>query len=109
MSPSDSDMSILLGRPFLKIAKAKIDVGSGSIQFEFKEDKISFDMPKSSKTSILSLNTVKPTWHDLFKLDIRRDSEMHPTHFLPDIIYPSTNLQVSSLETSGLKLKALNL
>ena len=47
-SPSSS--SILLGRPFLKTSKTKIDVYNGTLNMEFDGEVINFNVHEAKKT-----------------------------------------------------------
>ncbi|CAH9146939.1 unnamed protein product [Cuscuta epithymum] len=52
MGNDDQTTPILLGRPFLKTAKTKIDVSSGSLTLEFDDQKIEFNIFDSTKKQI---------------------------------------------------------
>ncbi|CAH9134370.1 unnamed protein product [Cuscuta epithymum] len=52
MGDTDQATPILLGRPFLKTAKTKIDVSSGSLTLEFDDQKVEFNIFDSTKKQI---------------------------------------------------------
>ncbi|CAH9119078.1 unnamed protein product [Cuscuta europaea] len=61
----DQTTPILLGRPFLKTAKTKINVSSGSLTLEFNDKKVEFNIFDSTKKqiedqSLCSLSVVEP-------------------------------------------------
>ena len=62
-SASSAPSPILLGRPFLKIVKAKIDVDKGILTMEFEGETTEFDVFKETKTLIenQSLSAVNMT------------------------------------------------
>ncbi|XP_057251700.1 uncharacterized protein LOC125498776 [Beta vulgaris subsp. vulgaris] len=64
---------ILLGRPFLKTANARIDCGTGSLTMQFDGQNVEFKMHDAMRCkedhSIYSIDVVKPSVHDVF--DVR--------------------------------------
>ncbi|XP_074270211.1 uncharacterized protein LOC141593156 [Silene latifolia] len=65
---------ILLGRPFMKIAKTKIDVFSGSLTMEFDGQVVEyniFDVMKfpTDDHSLCLIDTFEPLVHDTFDFD----------------------------------------
>ncbi|CAH9067015.1 unnamed protein product [Cuscuta epithymum] len=65
MGNDDQTAPILLGRPFLKTAKTKIDMSSGSLTLEFNDQKVEFNIFDSTKKqikdqSLCSLNVFEP-------------------------------------------------
>ncbi|CAH9087220.1 unnamed protein product [Cuscuta europaea] len=65
MGDDNQTTPILLGRPFLKTAKTKIDVSNGSLTLEFDDQKVEFNIFDSTKKqikdqSLCSLNVFEP-------------------------------------------------
>lgn len=65
---------ILLGRPFLKTAKTKIDVSTGSLTLEFDGEVVEFNIYGSMKFptddySLCSIDIVEPLVQDVFDVD----------------------------------------
>ncbi|VFR00823.1 unnamed protein product [Cuscuta campestris] len=52
MGSDTSDIPILLGRPFMKTARAKIDVYDGVLSLEFDGEKIEFNLSSAMKSPI---------------------------------------------------------
>ncbi|CAH9118492.1 unnamed protein product [Cuscuta europaea] len=89
MGDADQTTPILLGRPFLKSAKTKIDVSSGSLTIEFDDQKVEFNIFDSTKKqikdrSLCSLNVFEPPTLNIFveeetkKFSIFRELEIEP-------------------------------
>ena len=62
----DEDESIILGRPFLAIAKVVIDVDRGELVLQLKEDYLVFKAQGSSSNSLHTESSRAPT----FKLQV---------------------------------------
>ncbi|CAH9106755.1 unnamed protein product [Cuscuta epithymum] len=81
MGNDDQTTPILLGRPFLKTAKTKIDVSSGSLTLEFNDQKVEFNIFDSTKQqikdqSLSSLNVFEPpTPNVLIKLGTKKKGQ----------------------------------
>src|SRR6187200_2502775 len=65
--------SILLGRPFLKKAKTKIDVYNGTLSMEFDGEVVKFNIYEAMRYpndihSVNFVNTIGPLTNDCFKL-----------------------------------------
>ncbi|XP_057540568.1 uncharacterized protein LOC130818415 [Amaranthus tricolor] len=65
---------ILLGRPFMKTAKTKIDVDTGSLTMEFDSSKVEFDIYDSMKFppkdhSCFAIDLVDTSSQDMFDID----------------------------------------
>ncbi|CAH9107476.1 unnamed protein product [Cuscuta europaea] len=72
MGTDDHTTPILLGRPFMKTAKTKIDVSSGSLTLEFDDQKVEFNILDSMKKqmqnpTLCSLHVVEPQEPVFFK------------------------------------------
>ncbi|CAM8969047.1 unnamed protein product [Rhodiola kirilowii] len=76
-SPTDH-APILLGRPFLKTSKMKIDCDTGTLTMEVEDERISFDIFRAMKhpTEYEAVHALD-TLDDLVQRYIRRDG---PTH-----------------------------
>ena len=65
--------SILLGRPFLKTSRTKIDVHNGTLSMEFDGNIIHFNIYEaihfpSDVSSLCSIDIIEPISQDLFEL-----------------------------------------
>ncbi|KAF5462781.1 hypothetical protein F2P56_018762 [Juglans regia] len=74
MENGDQTAPILLGRPFLKTSKTKIDVHSGTLTMKFDGEIIKFNIYDAMKyprddNSIYSINVIDSLAHEVFELD----------------------------------------
>ncbi|CAH9124841.1 unnamed protein product [Cuscuta epithymum] len=74
MENDKNAVPILLGRPFLKTARAKIDVFSGSLTLEFDGDKVEFNIYDSMKYpnenhSLFAIDVIDPIVQNTFEMN----------------------------------------
>ncbi|XP_062145993.1 uncharacterized protein LOC133853988 [Alnus glutinosa] len=74
MENGDQTTPILLGRPFLKTSKAKIDVNSGTITMEFDGKIVKFNICDAIKypdddNPVYSVDVIDPLAQEVFELD----------------------------------------
>ncbi|KAH9726990.1 hypothetical protein KPL70_008483 [Citrus sinensis] len=72
---SSNSVPILLGRPFLKTARTKIDVHKGTLTMEFDGEVIEFNMYDAMKYpseehSVFSMDVINPIVQEVFYLDV---------------------------------------
>ncbi|XP_062151844.1 uncharacterized protein LOC133860215 [Alnus glutinosa] len=81
MENGDQTAPILLGRPFLKTSKTKIDVNSGTITMEFDGEIIKFNIYDAMKypnddNPVYSVDVIDPLAHEVFELDGKDELEV---------------------------------
>ncbi|CAH9096853.1 unnamed protein product [Cuscuta europaea] len=101
MGDDNQTTPILLGRPFLKTAKTKIDVANGSLTLEFDDQKVEFNIFDSTKKqikdqSLCALNVCEPQTPNIFV-----EKKMRKSNFLKKKNY--SNFQKENGSHLGLK------
>ncbi|XP_062176246.1 uncharacterized protein LOC133881340 [Alnus glutinosa] len=81
MENGDQTAPILLGRPFLKTSKAKIDVNSGTITMEFDGKIVKFNICDAMKypdddNPVYSVDVIDPLAQEVFELDGKDELEV---------------------------------
>ncbi|XP_062173532.1 uncharacterized protein LOC133878994 [Alnus glutinosa] len=81
MENGDQTAPILLGRPFLKTSKAKIDVNSGTITMEFDGKIVKFNICDAMKypdddNPVYSVDVINPLAQEVFELDEKDELEV---------------------------------
>ncbi|XP_062173573.1 uncharacterized protein LOC133879039 [Alnus glutinosa] len=81
MENGDQTAPILLGRPFLKTSKAKIDVNSGTITMEFDGKIVKFNICDAMKypdddNPVYSIDEIDPLAQEVFELDGKGELEV---------------------------------
>jgi hypothetical protein len=81
MENGDQTAPILLGRPFLKTSKAKIDVNSGTITMEFDGKIVKFNICDAMKypdddNPVYSVAVIDPLAQEVFELDGKDELEV---------------------------------
>ncbi|XP_062173455.1 uncharacterized protein LOC133878909 [Alnus glutinosa] len=81
MENGDQTAPILLGKPFLKTSKTKIDVNSGTITMEFDGEIIKFNIYDAMKypdddNPVYSIDEIDPLAQEVFKLDGKGELEV---------------------------------
>ncbi|XP_062161981.1 uncharacterized protein LOC133869015 [Alnus glutinosa] len=81
MENGDQTAPILLGRPFLKTSKTKIDVNSGTITMEFDGEIIKFNIYDAMKypnddNPVYSVDVIDPLAQEVFELDGKDELEV---------------------------------
>ncbi|KAL0321418.1 UNVERIFIED_CONTAM: hypothetical protein Sradi_5403300 [Sesamum radiatum] len=128
----DNSASVLLGRPFMKTAKTKIDVDEGTLSVEFDGEIMKFKISEATKypnelQALYKIDVVDSIIHDVLEeelvgteldliMDLDDDDEC--VEFIGEVLAPSqsfgtnhttsqTNSLQSILQAPILKLKAL--
>ena len=74
MESGDQTTPILLGRPFLKTSKSRIDIHSGTLTMEFDGEIVKFDIYDAMKypdddNPVYSIDVIDSLAHEFFELD----------------------------------------
>ncbi|KAL0319982.1 UNVERIFIED_CONTAM: hypothetical protein Sradi_5259700 [Sesamum radiatum] len=126
----DNSASVLLGRPFMKTAKTKIDVDEGTLSVEFDGEIMKFKISEAMKypnelQALYQINVVDSVVHDVLEeelvgteldliMDLDEDDEC--IEFIGEVVAPSQflvriilllKLIAVDLQAPILKLKAL--
>ena len=82
MNTDRDEVPILLGRPFLRTSKTKIDVEKGSLTIKFNDKKVEFHVFDTKtqpidKADISMVEVIEPNLPDLFEVHVGNDIEIH--------------------------------
>lgn len=110
-APSTS-ASILFGRPFMKIAKTKIDIDKGQLPIEFDDQVVTFNLfntvihPESSTASICQIDIIDSVVHDVivenecvFEQDFKDESDEIDNEESSHVSFPNSleiNAEIST-------------
>jgi hypothetical protein len=97
MENDNNAAPILLGRPFLKTAKTKIDVSSGSLTMEFDGEQIEYNIYEAMKYpnedhSLCSIDVIEPLVQDCF--------ELTDVDELQAVLEKSSNVDIHDFQTN---------